>query len=86
MVQFHFTVTSDHIFHVKPVGELADLARSYAPSVITVTRGGDTVRATQHLRLLSLAIKRGDELTVTVEGGDEDAAAAAIERFLREKL
>ena len=31
-------------------------------------------------------LKQGDTVTVTVEGGDEEASAAAMEKFLSENL
>ncbi|MCD8381355.1 MAG: HPr family phosphocarrier protein [Clostridiales bacterium] len=86
MQQFHFTVAGAQGLHVRPAGELARLAAGCAPAVITIARGDETVQATQLLRLLSLAVKPGDKLTVTVEGGDEEETAAAVERLLREQL
>ena len=35
---------------------------------------------------MSMGIKQGHEVTVTVEGADEEAAAAAIEAFLKENV
>lgn len=36
--------------------------------------------------VMGLAIKKGDVLTMTFDGPDEDAAAAALEAFLKENL
>ena len=38
------------------------------------------------MKLMGMGIKKGDEITVQVEGDDEEAAAAAIEAFLKENL
>ena len=35
---------------------------------------------------MGLGIKQGDIVTVTVEGGDEEANAAAMEKFFSENL
>ena len=36
--------------------------------------------------VMGLCIKHGDEVTVTVEGGDEDTAAEKIEALFKEYL
>lgn len=38
------------------------------------------------MRLMALGVKHGEEVRVTVEGGDEDDAAAAMENVLKENL
>jgi phosphocarrier protein HPr len=35
---------------------------------------------------MQLGVKKGDEILVKIEGDDEDAAAAAIENFLKANL
>ena len=35
---------------------------------------------------MSLGIKKGEEAAIKVEGEDEEAAAAALESFLKENL
>ena len=35
------------------------------------------------MKLMGMGIVKGDELTITVEGEDEEAAAAAIEAFMK---
>ena len=36
--------------------------------------------------LMGLGVKAGDEVTIGCEGGDEAAAAAALEQFFKENL
>ena len=38
------------------------------------------------MALMGMGIKQGDTVKVTVDGADEDAAAAAIEAFLKANL
>ena len=38
------------------------------------------------LALMGLAVKQNDEITVQIEGDDEEACAAAIEKFLKENF
>ena len=36
------------------------------------------------LALMGLGVKQGDAVTIKVEGEDEEACAAALEKFLKE--
>lgn len=38
------------------------------------------------MAVMSMGVKKGVELTVTIDGEDEDAAAEAIENFFKENL
>ena len=38
------------------------------------------------MKLMAMGVKAGDEVTIGCEGGDEAAAAAAMEQFLKENL
>lgn len=38
------------------------------------------------MKLMSLAVKNGDTVTVKVEGPAEEEAAAAVEKFFQENL
>lgn len=86
MRSFSYTITDALGIHARPAGLLAREARGFADTVITVTRGGDSARASQLLRLMSLAVKAGDTVTVTAQGPEEEAAIVAMEAFFREHL
>lgn len=38
------------------------------------------------MALMGLGIKQGDTITVTLEGGNEEANAAALEQFFQDNL
>jgi len=89
MITFHYTINDPLGIHARPAGMLARLAKDYADHTVTVTRGEDTVRVNQMMKLMSLAIKQGDAVTVTVEGSDpavEKEAADAFRRFFEQNL
>ena len=62
---------------------LAKEAKALADTVVTVTKGDKTAKASQLMKLMGLGVKKGDEVTVGVEGGDEDAALAKMEAFFK---
>jgi phosphocarrier protein len=86
MKQFTYAITDPIGIHARPAGMLAQLAKSFANSAVTLTKGDQTVKATQLMKLMNLGVKAGDEVTIGVEGGDEDAAIAALEAFFKENL
>ena len=86
MKQFNYVINDPLGLHARPAGLLAKLAKPYADTVISVTKGDKTVRASQLMKLMSLAAKNGDEVTVTVEGPEEEAAFEAVKAFFDANL
>ena len=83
MKQFDFTVTDEQGIHARPAGLLIKEAKTFA-SGITVFKGDKSADMKKLLALMGLGIKKGETITVRVEGEDEEQAAAAIEKFLKE--
>ena len=86
MKTFTYTITDALGIHVRPAGLLAREAKGFPDTVITVARDGHAARATQLMKLMSLGVKQGDAVTVTTEGGSEEAACAAMEAFFKAHL
>lgn len=86
MQQFAHTVRCATVLHARPAGQLARAAKSYKDTVITITKGDRTVKVSQLLSLMSLAIANGDKIIVTAEGPDEDEAIATIKNVLEGNL
>ena len=47
---------------------------------------GTTVKASQLMKLMSLGVKQGNEITVAAEGPSEEEALAAMKKFFEENL
>lgn len=86
MKQFQFTVQDPLGIHARPAGLLAKLTKGYSDTVITITKDGNTVKASQLMKLMNLAVKQGCEVTVAAEGPAEDEAIAAMKAFFEETL
>ena len=71
--------------HARPAGMLVKAAAPFA-SKITVTAPTGTADAKRLMALMRLAAKQGMELTVTVDGADEEKAAAELQAFLAANL
>ena len=86
MKQFDYTITDPLGIHARPAGLLAKAAKEFADTTVTVAKGGTTVKVSQLIKLMSLGIKKGDVVTVSADGPDEDAAISAMQTFFRENL
>ena len=86
MKQFEYTIHDPLGIHARPAGMLVKEAKAFADTVVTITKNGTTVKATQLMKLMSLGVKKGDVVTVAAEGADEDAAIIAISSFFQNNL
>jgi phosphocarrier protein len=85
MITNEYIITAAQGLHARPATALVKLAKNYR-SVISLKKGEKTTRLNSLLNILSLALKGGDTITITAEGEDEAAAAAAIDTFFKEHL
>lgn len=85
MKTFNYVITDEVGLHARPAGLLAKEAKNYA-SKITLEAGGKSAEATKLMAIMAMGVKQGTEVTVTVEGDDEDVAAAGMQKFFEENL
>lgn len=86
MKQFEYTIHDPLGIHARPAGMLVKEAKAFADTVVTITKNGTTVKATQLMKLMSLGVKKGDVVIVAADGADEDAAIIAISNFFQNNL
>ena len=85
MKEFKYVITDPLGMHARPAGMLVKAVAPYA-SQVTVTAPTGTADAKRLMALMRLAAKQGMELTVTVEGADEEKAAAELQAFFSANL
>ena len=85
MQQFSYVITDEIGIHARPAGMLVKEAKNFK-SKITLSGKEKTADATKLMAVMSMGIKCGDTVEVSIEGEDEAAAAAAIETFFKENL
>ena len=83
MTQFEFTVKDPVGIHARPAGNLVKEIKKYVGTKVTLTKGEKTVDALRLMAVMGLGVKQGDTVTVSVDGADEETAAAAIEAFFK---
>lgn len=85
MRSFNFTVTDPVGIHARPAGLLVKQVKNYA-SAVTIEKDGKSVNALKLMALMGLCVKQGNTITVTVDGADEETAAAELEAWMKENL
>ena len=86
MKSFDYTITDPVGIHARPAGILVKEVKNYKDSTITLTKGDKTVNLLKLMALMQMGIKLGDTVTVSVEGGDEEAICAKLEEFFKANL
>ena len=85
MKEFKHVIADPLGMHARPAGMLVKAVAGYV-SKITVTAPTGTADAKRLMALMRLAAKQGMELTITVDGADEEKAAAELQAFLAANL
>lgn len=86
MKQFQYMITDPVGIHARPAGLLVKAAKALDSTVTVEKVGGKSSAATKLMAVMGLGVKGGDTVTVTVEGGNEEASLQAMEQFFRENL
>jgi len=85
MKEIKYIIKDELGIHARPAGLLVKKCAEFS-SDIKMGRPDKMVDAKRVIGVMTLGMKCGDELTLTFDGADEDAAAAAVEAFLNENL
>ena len=85
MKEFKYVVQDEAGLHARPAGLLVKEAAKFK-SAITLDSGAKKADAKRIMAVMSMGVKQGVEVTVTVDGEDEDAAFEAIKTFFETNL
>ena len=69
----------------RPAGELVKAAKAFTSS-IKIVKDGKEGDCKKIFTVMALAVKKDNEVTIRIEGEDEDAAFTAMEKFMKEIL
>ena len=85
MKKFNYVIKDEVGIHARPASELVKETKKYS-STITITKGDKSAVATKLMAVMSLGVKCGEEITVTVEGEDEDTAVEKMKDFMEANM
>lgn len=85
MREFNYTIQDELGIHARPAGLLAKEAGRFQAS-ISIQKGDKSADAKRLFALMGLGVKKGDTVTVRVEGDDETTAYEALTQFFKSSL
>ncbi|MGM9937430.1 MAG: HPr family phosphocarrier protein [Candidatus Ornithomonoglobus sp.] len=85
MKTFEYTIKDELGIHARPAGLLVKAAKAL-DSKITIEKDGKSADASKLFAIMGLGVKNADTVKVSVEGGDEEASAKAMEEFFSANL
>lgn len=85
MKQFTYVITDPAGIHARPAGLLVKEAAKFASST-TIEKNGKKGDLKRIFGVMALGVKKGEEVTISCEGADEEAASAALEAFFKANL
>ena len=85
MKEFTHVIADPLGLHARPAGMLVKACAGYA-SAVTITAPTGKADAKRLMAVMRLAAKQGMELTVSVDGADDEKAAAELQAFLQANL
>ena len=85
MQTFTHVINDPMGLHARPAGLLVKVAGKL-PCAVTLTTETGKADAKRIMAVMRLAAKQGNELVITCDGADEEAAVAGLKAFLAENL
>jgi fructose-specific PTS system IIA-like component len=86
-LEFDFVCTLSDGLHARPASQLAEVAIEFASEcLLTNLRTGSVASLKSVLAILALDIRQGDRCVAQIRGTDEQAAHAALLRFVEQVL
>lgn len=81
MKEFTYKICDPVGIHARPAGMLAKKAAEL-DSTVTIIKDGRCADTRRLMALMQLGIKQNDEITIRIEGGNEDKNSQEILNFL----
>lgn len=85
MKEFKYVITDPQGIHARPAGEIVKAAKEFTCAV-TLTKDGKSGDCKKIFGIMGLGVKKGNEVVLTFDGEDEDAAYDVISKMMQEKL
>lgn len=85
MKTFEYTIKDELGIHARPAGLLVKAAKGL-DSKVTIDKDGKSADATKLFAIMGLGVKNAETIKITVDGGDEEASAKAMEKFFSDNL
>lgn len=85
MKTFYYEIKDEIGIHARPAGLLVKEAKKHKSKIILNVKGKQ-VEATKLMAVMSLGVKHGENIEITVEGEDEETACEEVKAFFEQNL
>lgn len=85
MTELRYVIKDALGIHARPAGLLVKEAASF-PCAVTISKGDKEVDAKRILSVMGLGVKCGEEITIKIDGDQEEQAVKVLRKFLEENL
>ena len=85
MKEFKYVVTDPEGIHARPAGILVKTVKEFDCD-IKIAKDGKAMNAKAIFGVMGLRVKKGDEVTLTFDGEDEERAYETVSKFMKEML
>lgn len=86
MKSFTYVIQNDFAMHFGPAGRLAEMARCYPDSTATIEMGTRVANISRPMKVATLGIRKGDKVTVTVEGPSETELIDVLYQYFEDAM
>ncbi len=84
MIKKNIVIELKEGLHIRPAKEFVKVASQYK-SEVSIVQDTRTANGKSILGIMSMAVKQGEEITLVVDGPDEQEASASLEKILVEQ-
>jgi phosphotransferase system HPr (HPr) family protein len=81
MVSREFTITNASGLHTRPGNDFVKTAKQFS-SAVTVSKGDKAADGKSLLKLMKVNVIKGDVITISCDGSDENAALESLGAYL----
>jgi len=85
MISFDYVVKDEAGIHARPASLLAKKAKSFKCTV-TLSCNGWSCDARKLMMVMAMGVKKGDTITITVDGEEEEKVAVELKQFFEENF
>lgn len=85
MKTFDYVITDEIGIHARPAGLLVKETKT-CDSKVTISCNGKSADAGKLMAIMAMGVKKGDMVTVNIEGGNEEESAKIMENFFKANL
>lgn len=86
MLQFNYVIERDFAMHFGPAGRLAARAKEYPDTTAIIEMGSRKENISRPMKVAAMGIRKGDTVTITVDGPSETLLADVLYQYFEEYM